>query len=295
MTDFASHIKVVGLVYDCLRWSATIFDLTLTLRHSLGYDNVGSTHMSYTVQQLAKLSGISVRTLHYYDQMGLLKPLRVKKNGYRHYEENELLKLQQILFFRELEFPLEDIKRIMKSPTFDMKEALRDQKALIELKKKRLDGLMKTIDKTIKKINNNTPMDDKDLYDNLNKKEMQEYAAEAKERWGNTEAYKQSQERVKKMTKEDWARVKKAGDELMREIAASYESGEDAKSSAAQALIARHYDGLRTFYEPNLQMYRGLAEMYVADPRFAAFYEKYAKGLAVFMHDAMIHYADTHK
>lgn len=117
------------------------------------------------------------------------------------------------------------------------------------------------------------------------------YFAEAKECWGNTEAWKQSQERYAKMTKEDLARIKDAGDALTKEIAAR--AGEDPASAPVQALMARHYDALRTWYEPNLALYRGLADMYVADPRFAAFYEKYRPGLAQFMRDAMHAYCDA--
>lgn len=119
---------------------------------------------------------------------------------------------------------------------------------------------------------------------------MNHYADEAKQRWGHTEAYRQSQERVKKMTKADMDRIQKTNDELMRDIAAVMTEGPE--STEAQRLIVRHYEGLRAFYDPNPELYRGLAEMYVADPRFTAYYEKYAVGLAQFMRDAMTRYAD---
>lgn len=247
--------------------------------------------MPYTVKQLAKLAGVSVRTLHHYDAIGLLKPARSEKNGYRHYGEQELLMLQQILFFRELDFPLEEIRRIVGAPGFDIRAALRDQKALLGLKKKRLDGLIRTIDATLKRLTTRTTMDDEELYGEFDKKEMDAYAAEAKERWGHTDAYKQSMERYKKMTKADLARIKDEGDRLMKEIVARRDEG--PASAAVQALIARHYAALRTWYEPDLAMYRGLADMYVNDPRFAAYYEKYAPGLATFMRDAMHAYCDA--
>ncbi|MES2223925.1 MAG: MerR family transcriptional regulator [Patescibacteria group bacterium] len=249
--------------------------------------------MSYTVQQLSTLAGVSVRTLHYYNEIGLLEPAFVKNNGYRFYEEKELLKLQQILFFRELDFTLEDIKEILSSPKFDMKKVLEDQRGLIELKKKRLVGLIKTIDKTINKLNKKTIMNDKELYDNFDTKELDEYAKEAKERWGNTKAYKESQERFKKMSKAQLAKIKEEGEALNTEIAANMSKG--AKSKEVQVLIARHFNALRNFYEPSLEMYRGLGEMYVADPRFTAYYEKYAKGLAEFMRDAMVYYVEMNK
>ncbi|MCC7196981.1 MerR family transcriptional regulator [Candidatus Peregrinibacteria bacterium] len=249
--------------------------------------------MSYTVQQLANLAGVSVRTLHYYDQIDLLKPSSVQKNGYRYYEETELLTLQQILFFRELEFSLEDIKKIMSSPGFDMKEALLDQRKLIKLRKKRLSRLIKTIDKTILKLNHKIAMKDDELYGNFTKEEMEKYTEEARQKWGHTDAYKQSQERVKKMGKEGLKKVLEESGKLTQEIAAAMKAGEDPKSDKVQVLIARHYDGLRAFYEPNFEMYRGLAEMYVADPRFKANYEKVAVGLAEYLRDGMVYYADV--
>jgi len=246
--------------------------------------------MNYTVNKLAKLAGVSVRTLHHYDRMGLLKPEHVRSNGYRQYGEKELLKLQQILFFRELDFSLAEIGRILSAENFDMRMALRDQRKMIELKKKRLTGLIQTIDRTINKLNNQTTMEDQELYGAFSKEEGDKYAAEAKERWGNTEAYKQSQQRVKKMTKADWDRISKESEAIIQGILANMEMG--AESVEVQGYIAQHYNSLRNFYEPNLEMYRGLGQMYLDDVRFAAYYEKYQPGLAVFMRDAIVVYCD---
>ena len=247
--------------------------------------------MSYTVQQLAKLAGVSVRTLHHYDQIGLLKPARVEKNGYRKYEERELLQLQQILFFRELEFPLEEITRVMTAPGFDLKAALNDQRKLIELKKKRLNGLIKTIDKTISKLNQKNQMKDEELYGSFNKDEMNQYAEEAKQRWGNTEAYKQSQERYAKMSKEDIQKFKEDGEKWCAKMATMMDL--DPAGAEVQEMIAGHYNALRVWYEPNLKMYRGLADMYVDDARFTAYYDKHAVGLAKFMREAMHAYCEA--
>jgi DNA-binding transcriptional MerR regulator len=246
--------------------------------------------MPYSVQQLAELAGVSVRTLHHYDTVGLLRPARQAKNGYRQYGEEELLKLQQILFFRELEFPLEDIKQILHDPKFNMRVALHEQRELIELKKKRLSKLLKTIDQTLKKLNQETTMQDKDLYVGLSKEEEEKYAAEAKERWGHTNAYKQSQERYGKLSDAEKQKIGQAGQDLVKNIANHMVDG--PKSDVVQKLIAQHYEALRVFYDPNTQMYRGLAEMYVTDPRFAAFYEKFTPGLAQFMRDAMVEFCD---
>lgn len=247
--------------------------------------------MEYTVQKLATLAGTSVRTLHYYDEIGLLSPARIEKNGYRRYGETELLRLQQILFFRELEFPLEEVKKIMESPSFDMKAALLDHKKLIELKKKRLSGLVKTIDATLNKLEKNKKMEDKDLYGNFSKEEYEQHQEEAKARWGNTDAWKQSQERTKNFTKEDYARLAKDGAIFMERLASKMPFG--PKSAEVQEMIGQHYASLRTFYEPNLEMYRGLGEMYVADPRFRKYYEKFGgPTMPEFMRDAMAEYCE---
>ncbi len=244
--------------------------------------------MTYSINQLAKLAGVSIRTLHYYDEVGLLTPTRLEHNGYRQYDEAQLLRLQQIMFFRELDFPLEQIKKIIDSPHFDMRTALTEQKHLIKIKRYRLDRLIATIDKTIKKLNNELNMDDQELYGNFSKAEMEKYTEEARQRWGNTDAFKQSHDRVKKMGKAGLAKILKESGELTQQIAAAMKNGLDPKSETVQELIARHYAGLRAFYEPNLELYKGLANMYVDDPRFKANYEKVADGLAEFMRDGML-------
>lgn len=274
--------------------------MTLTLRQGLWSGTVMVEHhieteriitlMVYTIKQLAELAGVSVRTLHYYDEIGLLRPSRAQPNGYRQYDEPELLRLQQILFFRELDFPLEEIQKILQAPDFNMKAALKDQRKLIELKKKRLVGLIATIDKTLKKLNNEITMSDQDLYGDFSDEQMKQYAEEAKQRWGNTEAYKQSMERTKHFTKDDYKRMKEDGIKFNLAMVALMPLG--PKHEKVQAMIAEHYNALRTFYEPNLELYEGLARMYVDDPRFAAYYNKHASGLAVFMRDAMLYYVE---
>jgi DNA-binding transcriptional MerR regulator len=252
--------------------------------------------MPYTVNQLAKLASISVRTLHHYDQIGLLKPALLRKNGYREYGETELLKLQQILFFRELDFPLDDIKHIMSSPSFDARQALLDHRNMIELKKKRLSGLIKVIDKTLIQMDKKKPMDEQDLketYDTFGEDTVKKYAEEVKQRWGHTDAYKQSMERYAKLTKEDIEKYKKDADVFMKKAAEVSVKG--ALSPEFQEIIAQHFNALRTWYEPNFEMYRGMAKMYVEDPRFEAYYEKYKPGLARIFSEAMLHYADKNE
>ena len=245
--------------------------------------------MTYTAHQLAQIAGISVRTLHHYDEIGLLSPAR-QSNGYRSYDEAELLRLQQILFFRELEYPLENIAKLLAQPDFDMTASLKRHRVQIEQKRLRLAGFLTTIDKTLAKISGEKQMKDEELFEALWDKHEKEYAAEAEERWRSTEAYKQSAERMKKLTKEDHARIIKEGDVLMAELAACIPSG--PRSAEVQKLIKRHYEALRTFYEPSPQIYRGLAQMYTEDARFRAYFEKYDPRMPEFMREAMDVYCD---
>jgi DNA-binding transcriptional MerR regulator len=227
--------------------------------------------------------------------VGLLKPKRNLKNDYRYYENDELLKLQQILFFKELDFPLVEIKKILSSPTFDMKAILRDQRKLIEIKKNRLAKLIKTIDKTINSINKKTIMNDDEIYENFSKEEIKKFSEEAKQRWSNTEAYKQSQERVKKMGKDGLKKILEESSKLTLQIVDCMKDGQSPKNPEVQKLFARKYEDLRAFYEPSLEIYEGLAKMYVEDPRFKKTYENIAIGLAVYMRDGILEYVKNNK
>ena len=137
-------------------------------------------------------------------------------------------------------------------------------------------------------------MNNDDLYGTFTKDEMEQYKEEAKKRWGDTEPWQQSEERTKHWTKDDYQRVAKEGAKWTQRMASLMENGSTTDSPEVQEMIRQHYEGLRTFYEPNYEMYKGLGQMYVDDPRFTAFYEKFGKGLAVFMRDAMVVYADQH-
>src|SRR5690606_23873219 len=150
-------------------------------------------------------------TLHYYDEIGLLIPSYVAENAYRYYEEKELAKLQQILFFKELDFTLEDIIGILENPDLDHIEALRSQKKLLEAKQKRLQKLLVTIDKTIQTMKGGGNMQANDMFDPFTDEELDKLKEEARERWGESEAYKQSVERTRHWTKEDYDRIKKEG------------------------------------------------------------------------------------
>lgn len=246
--------------------------------------------MTYSVQTLATIAGVSVRTLHHYDEIMLLVPQR-QKNGYRSYGEPELLRLQQILFFRELDVPLEEIAKILARKDFDMRTSLKEHRVQIENKKKRLSRLLGTIDDTLAKLEGTKEITDDALFEAFWEKHETEYAAEAEQRWGHADAYKQSKERTKHLTKDDYKRMAQDADVFMKKLALCIDGGPD--SDETQAMIKQHYEGLRTFYDPSPELYRGLATMYVTDDRFRAYYEKYDPRMADFMRDAMIAYCDT--
>ncbi len=244
----------------------------------------------YTVKQLAKLVDVSVRTLHHYDEVDLLKPAFVGENGYRYYEHDQLLKLVQILFYRELEFSLEEIKRIVDDADFDMGDALEKQKKMLELKNKRTKRLIKTIDQIIESMKGGENMNTTQVSTSFDKSEMDKYKDEVKQRWGHTEAYRQSMERTKKWSKEDFEKIKKEGMEIT--VAISELMDLEVSDARVQELIEKHHVHIGRFYDCSKEMYRGLGEMYFADPRFAKFYEDVKPGLAEFMSRAIGRYCE---
>lgn len=248
--------------------------------------------MSYTVSQLAKKAGITPRTLRHYDKVGLLSPSFLGKNGYRYYEETDLLTLQQILFFRELDFSLEDIKRILSNPGFDVLRSLREQERLLFAKQRRLKTILTTIQSTIHAMQNNQHLSDNELYEGFSSEEIERMKQEAKDRWGNTDAYKQSQERVAKFTKADWAEMKAATATNIANLIALMNAGTSPADPKVQAEIANHHAGINRFYDCTPEIYRGLADMYVQDPRFRKHYDDQHAGLAEFLAEGMRIFAD---
>jgi DNA-binding transcriptional MerR regulator len=249
--------------------------------------------VTYSIGELARLAGVSVRTLHHYDRIGLLEPRQRTAGGYRVYGEEDLLRLQQVLFFRELEFPLEDIRDMLDRPGFDPVKALEGHRRLLEEKAARIGRLLATIDRTIARAGGEDSMlTDQELYEGFDTKDIDAMKAEAKARWGHSDPYKESQKRVAKMSKEDWARVKAEVSAVELEIAAAYKAGIAPESPEAMRLMAKKAEQLRHFYEPTPELFRGLGEMYVADGRFTATYEKMAPGLAAWLKPAMAAFAD---
>ncbi len=244
--------------------------------------------MQYTVKQLARIAGVSPRTLRYYHQIGLLAPDSVGKKGYRFYGTAALLRLQQILFFKELDFSLSGIKQILDRKDFDLVQALRTHRLALEQRAQRLGRLVGTIDATIAQIQGGTEMEPKKLFAEFSEEQQKKYDAEAKLRWGNTDAYKESQRRLRGYTADDKKRLAQEAEAIYRDAVAAIPLGPD--SPQAQACVARWHQNLRHFYEPSKEMMLGLADMYNEDPAFAATFQDIHPELASFMRQAIRRY-----
>lgn len=241
-----------------------------------------------TVKQLAKLAGVTTRTLHFYDEIGLLKPDAIEENGYRKYGEPAILRLQQILFYREMGFPLETIRELLTRPDFDVLRALQAHRASLQERSKRLDTLIATIDKTIEQMEGKRTMKFEEYFEGWKEENQPEYEKEIREKYGE-----QAFDGVidwRNYTKEQQSAIVaegKANTQAMADLI-----GLPPDSPEVQAVVARWHNHLKYFYDPSIERMRGLGQMYVDDPRFTAGYEKVCKGLALFMKQAIDAYCD---
>lgn len=240
------------------------------------------------VGTLARIAGVTVRTLHHYDAIGLLSPKRRSGKGYRLYGPDDLLRLQQILIRRELGMSLEQIARALDEPGFDMRSALLEQRAALETRRQRTDDMLRSIDAALAALDH--PHDREEMMTTMNVRELfdgfdpGEHENEAQERWGSTEAFAETARRTKSYGPDDWQALKLEADTINRELAQLFSSGAPADSEAARALAERHRLHIdRWFYPCDLRMHVALGRMYVADERFAANYEKYAVGLTGYL------------
>ncbi len=244
----------------------------------------------YAVKQLARMAGVSVRTLHHYDHIGLLKPSSRTEAGYRLYGEKDLLRLQQILFFKELDFSLSEIKKILDRPGFNLTRALENHRELLHQRAERLALLVQTIDKTIQRLKEaNMSMTDEELYEGFSKEQIEQYRREARERW-DPKLVEESEQRVRKISKEQWKAVKQMGDEVPRRLVSLMDR--KPGDPEVQKVIAQHHAWIEQFYTVSAERYRGLGTLYVEDARFRANYDKHRAGLAKFMKAAMEYYCD---
>ena len=241
--------------------------------------------MRYSVSQAARLAGVSVRTLRWYDQIGLLKPTEVTPAGYRLYDGEAMAVLQQILFYRELDVPLEQIGRILSAPDHDRAEALRKHRTLLMMKRQRLDDMLRLVDET---IGGNTMYDERPNPTQADWEAVRDqYAAEAAERWGNTEAFLESREKHQGYTPAQEARIQAE----MEEIFAAFGACADPEGPEAQALVKRWQAHItRYHYNCTDPILACLGEMYANDPRFQENLEQYGPGTARKMSAAIAAY-----
>src|SRR5664279_1755900 len=251
--------------------------------------------MSYSVGQVAELAGVTVRTLHHYGQIGLLEPQDRTGAGYRRYSDEELQRLQHILFYRELGFSLDDIATILSDPGADTAAHLRRQRELLGNRISRLQSMVVAVEKEMEAITMGIQLTPEQKFEIFGPTYSEDYETEAEQRWGDTDAWAQSQQRTSKLTKEDWIEIKQAGDNLNRRLAAAMTGGAAPDSTEAMDLAEEHRLGIQTFYDCPPEMHRGLGEMYVADERFTRTYEDVAPGLAAWLRDAINANADRAK
>lgn len=250
--------------------------------------------MAYTVKQLAKISGVSVRTLHWYDEVGLLKPAYQGANGYRYYEEKQCLRLQQVLFFKELGFPLSDIQKLLAQNDFDNIDALNAHKQVLEQEINRKQQLITTINKTIQHLRGKQIMRNEELYhgfDLTKQKEYEQYIVKSRG-LAAEKLLQESKKRTAKWDKDEWDDVKRQGDAIHKELALAIDNGLNPESLEVQAIIHRHFQMIARFYEPTKEVYIGLTSLYAEHPDFKKFFDVYHPNMIEFIGAAMKFYAN---
>lgn len=240
--------------------------------------------MKMLIKEFADFTGVSVRTLHYYDEIGLLRPAIVDEHtGYRFYDEQSLERMQEILFYRELDFSLKSICTILSSPDYDKEKALKEQKRLLILKKERLDRIIEALEKHQKGETLMKAFDNSEFEAN-----RKEYELEAKEKWGQTESYAEYEKKAKGYSKEKQNELEKGLDAIFEEFAACMRSKAETDSDEAQALVKKLQDYITgNYYTCTKPILAGLGKMYVADERFRNNIDKHGEGTAEFVNDAI--------
>ncbi|MEA4912398.1 MAG: MerR family transcriptional regulator [Oscillospiraceae bacterium] len=250
--------------------------------------------MTYSTAQLAQLAGVSARTLRYYDGIGLLRAARAD-NGYRTYGADAVDTLQQILFYRALGLELCEIKKILSAPDYDRETALRRQRTSLCAQRDSLDKLIRNIDKTLGALKGDTVMTDSEKFEGFKERMLREneekYGAELQKKYG-AQVMEASREKFGSMSEEKWLRAQEYSTQFSETLKRAMESGDPA-GEAAQRACELHGQWLRQFWPDGMytkQAHRAMADMYVADERFAAYYDEIEKGAAEFLRDALAIY-----
>ncbi len=244
--------------------------------------------MAYTVGELAKLTGITVRTLHHYDQIGLVQPSDRSRAGYRLYGEGDVLRLQRVLLYRELGLPLDEIAGILADPRHSPTAALAQHREVLVAKRARLDAMLAALDTALRLEKGPMTMQPEDVKTMFDGFDPEEYADEARERWGTTEAYKESARRTKQYGPAQWEAIKREGGAIYARFAELMREGAPPDDARVRGVVEAHRAHIdRWFYPCSPEIQQGLAAMYIGDPRFTANIDAYGAGLAQYIHDAI--------
>jgi DNA-binding transcriptional MerR regulator len=242
----------------------------------------------HPVGAVSRIAGVTVRTLHHYDEIGLLRPSGRTESGYRVYSDADLERLQRVLCYRELGFGLDEITAILDDPAVDPVDHLRRQHALLTGRIERLRRMVAAVQRTMEARTMGVRLDPQEMFEVFGDADVAGHTAEAEERWGETAAWTESRRRTASYTKEDWKRLMGEQQEVQGAFAAAMAAGTPADGPEAMELAERHRLHIdRWFYPCPHAMHRGLGDMYVDDPRFAANYEKLAPGLQRYVRDAI--------
>lgn len=242
-----------------------------------------------TVGAISRLAGVTVRTLHHYDEIGLVVPSGRTEAGYRTYGRKEIERLQEVLFFRELGFALEGIREIVERSDYSRAEALDRQRELLESRIERMLGMIDAVERAARSERRGIQMPTEEMLDVFGDFDPTEYEEEARERWGESDAYKQSVERTSRYTKDDWAQIGQEADEINQRFLALMAAGAPAGDEAAMDVAEEHRAHItKWFYDCTKTIHAGLGQMYTADERFQENIDKAGAGLAGYMSAAII-------
>ena len=246
-----------------------------------------------TVGQVAERFAITVRTLHHYDEVGLLSPSERTRAGYRLYSEQDLTRLQHVVVYRRLGFALEEIALLLENPE-SVEQHLRRQRAAVTSRLDEMRDLVAAIDRALEREMNSERATDDELKE-LFGEGFHDAQAEAEERWGETDAWRQSRERTKNYSKADWEEVKAESDRTHQAFTDAMDAGEPPTSDVAMGAAELHRASMQRFYDCSYDMHRNLADMYVSDPRFTASYDEIRPGMSHYVRDAIHANADRHE
>ncbi|MGX1911083.1 MerR family transcriptional regulator [Streptomyces phaeochromogenes] len=252
--------------------------------------------MSYSVGQVAGFAGVTVRTLHHYDEIGLLVPSERSHAGHRRYGDEDLDRLQQIMFYRELGFPLDEVAALLDDPETDPRAHLRRQHELLTARIEKLQKMAAAVEHAMEARTMGINLTPEEKFEVFGDKDPEEHAEEAERRWGGTEAYAESQRRAARYTKDDWKRMQAEVASWGERYDALMEAGEPATGERAMDMAEEHRQHIsQWFYDCSYEIHRGLGEMYMSDERFKEFYDFMRPGLAEHLRDAITANAARHE